>query len=137
MKVARSRHEEQTKADRARRITETFSKAAEQLASDKMEARLGGIYTLERLSNESPDDYWTVMETLTAFVRERARWKAPEMIAMETVARYYSSASQTSENPEPPTDIATVPVGPKVDVPKPIGNERRKRDGGLTYVKLT
>jgi hypothetical protein len=33
----------------------------------------GGIYSLERISKESPDDYWTVMEILTAFVRERTR----------------------------------------------------------------
>jgi hypothetical protein len=31
-------------ADRQRRITESFSKAVEQLSSDKLEVRLGGIY---------------------------------------------------------------------------------------------
>jgi hypothetical protein len=35
--------------------------------------RLGGIYSLERISKESPDDYWTVMENVTAFIRERSR----------------------------------------------------------------
>src|SRR5215469_8071884 len=55
--IARQRHEAQTKADQQRRITETFSKATEQLASEKIEARLGGIYTLERILQESPDDY--------------------------------------------------------------------------------
>jgi uncharacterized protein YjbI with pentapeptide repeats len=76
-KTARLRHEEQTLADLQRRITESFSKATEQLGSDKLEVRLGGIYTLERISKEteSPETYWTVMETLTAFVRERASWK--------------------------------------------------------------
>ena len=82
-RVAADRHEAQTKADLQRRITETFSKAVEQLGSEKMEVRVGGIYTLERLASEtlatsqvaegveegsSPDLYWTVMETLTAFV---------------------------------------------------------------------
>jgi hypothetical protein len=71
--TASLRHEEQTKADFRRRITESFSKAVEQLGNDKPEVRLGGIYSLERISKESPDDYWTVMETLTAFVRERSR----------------------------------------------------------------
>ena len=73
-RTAARRHEEQSKADRQRRITESFSKATEQLASEKIEARLGGIYTLERISRESPDDYWAVMETLTAFLREHTRW---------------------------------------------------------------
>lgn len=70
--IASQRHEAQTKADQQRRITETFSKATEQLASEKIEARLGGIYTLERISRESPDDYWVVMETLTLSSRTRA-----------------------------------------------------------------
>lgn len=68
--TARRRHEEQTRADIQRRITESFSKAAEQLGSDKLPVRLGGIYTLERISRESWTDYWPAMETLTAFVRE-------------------------------------------------------------------
>jgi uncharacterized protein YjbI with pentapeptide repeats len=70
---ALARHFAQTEADRRRRITESYSKAVTQLASDKLEERLGGIYTLESISKESPADYWTVMETLTAFVRERSR----------------------------------------------------------------
>jgi hypothetical protein len=36
-----------------RRITESFSKAVEQLGSDKLEVRLGGTYSLERISKES------------------------------------------------------------------------------------
>jgi hypothetical protein len=88
-RIASERHEAQTKADQQRRITDTFSKAVEQLGSGKIEVRVGGIYTLERLADEAnqqqqvnhgpgaegnvpaSDLYWTVMETLTAFVRER------------------------------------------------------------------
>lgn len=77
-RTARLRHEEQTRADFRRRITESFTKATEQLGSDKMEVRLGGIYTLERIWEESPSDYTVAMETLTAFLRERARWMAPD-----------------------------------------------------------
>jgi hypothetical protein len=68
------RHFAQTEADRQRRIVETFSKAVEQLGSDKLEVRVGGIFALERLSKESPDDYWTIMEVLAAFVRDRMRY---------------------------------------------------------------
>jgi hypothetical protein len=70
--VALARHFAQTNADRQIRITENFSKAIEQLGSDKLEVRLGGIYLLERISKESSDDYWPIMESLTAFVRERS-----------------------------------------------------------------
>src|SRR4051794_21558310 len=48
--VALIRHFATTDADRKRRITESFSKAIEQLGNDKLEIRLGGIYMLERIS---------------------------------------------------------------------------------------
>jgi hypothetical protein len=73
-KTAADRHEEQTRADRERRITESFAKAVEQLGSEKLETRLGGIYTLERISKEkqSEREYWPIMERLTARARARA-----------------------------------------------------------------
>ena len=86
-RTARLRHEEQTNADRQRRITESFSKAVEQLGRDKLEVRLGGIYSLERISKESPDDYWTVMENLTAFVRERSRRNEAERTSQDLEQR--------------------------------------------------
>jgi hypothetical protein len=76
-----------------------------------LEVRLGGIYSLERISKESSDDYWTVMETLTAFVRERARWKEPDQGVMESVARFYENTEgeRTGQlRRKPPTDIAAV-----------------------------
>jgi hypothetical protein len=55
-------------------LTERFTRAIEQLGSEKLEVRLGGIYALERIARDSPKDHWTIMEVLTAFVRERAPW---------------------------------------------------------------
>jgi hypothetical protein len=92
--IASQRHAEQTNADRQRRLTESYSKAVEQLASEKIEVRLGGIYTLEQISRESSNRYWPVMETLTAFVRERARWREPD--------------ESTRKGGEVPTDIGAV-----------------------------
>ena len=106
--TARRRHKEQTDADRQRRITESFSKAVEQLASDKIEARLGGIYTLERISRESSDDYWIVMETLCAFVREREPWKVLGESSSDTVARFYEKAETAENRSDLSTDVAAV-----------------------------
>jgi hypothetical protein len=53
-------------------LTDRFSQAIVHLASDKLEIRLGGIYLLERLAQESPTEYWLTIEILTAFVRERS-----------------------------------------------------------------
>ncbi|MFM8007220.1 MAG: hypothetical protein ACKO86_20270, partial [Dolichospermum sp.] len=55
-----------------KQITERLSKAIEQLASDKPEVILGRIYTLERIVRDSEPDQWTIMEVLTAFVRQNA-----------------------------------------------------------------
>jgi hypothetical protein len=64
------------KAAEDKQITERFTKAVEQLASQEITVRLGGIYALERIANNSEDDHWTIMEVLTAFVREPPSLKA-------------------------------------------------------------
>ncbi|HEY4937894.1 MAG TPA: hypothetical protein VIJ69_02595, partial [Actinomycetota bacterium] len=53
-------------------ITDRFTKATDQLGSDKLEIRLGGIYSMERIARDSKSDQGPVMEVLTAFVREHA-----------------------------------------------------------------
>jgi len=68
-KVARKN----TEIAESRLITERFSKAVEQLADkDRQAVRLGGIYSLERIAKNSPDDHWTVIEVLTSFVRDQS-----------------------------------------------------------------
>ena len=59
-------------------ITERFTRAIEQLGSEKLEVRLGGIYALERIAKDSEKDHWTIMEVLTAYVRENAKWENSE-----------------------------------------------------------
>jgi hypothetical protein len=51
-------------------LTERYTKAIEQLGSDKLDVRLGGIYALERIAADSERDHPTVVEVLSAFVRE-------------------------------------------------------------------
>lgn len=53
-------------------ITERFTKAVDQLGSDKIEIRLGSIYALERIMKDSPDDHWTIVEILAAYIRKNA-----------------------------------------------------------------
>jgi membrane protein implicated in regulation of membrane protease activity len=58
-------------------ITDRYTKAIEQLGSDMVDVRLGGI---ERIANDSPPDRATIEEVLTAFVRGPAPWppKSPD-----------------------------------------------------------
>jgi hypothetical protein len=59
-------------------VTDRYTKAIEQLGSDKLNVRIGGIYALERVARDSSRDHPTVMEVLTAFVREHSREQWPE-----------------------------------------------------------
>jgi len=58
-------------------VTGRFTTAIDQLGSDKLEVRLGGIYALERVARDSARDHPTVVDVLCAFIREHARERAP------------------------------------------------------------
>jgi uncharacterized protein YjbI with pentapeptide repeats len=65
---------ETLKATQDAQITERFARAITQLGAKELELKLGGIYSLERLARQSdPQDHWTIIEVLTAYVREHAR----------------------------------------------------------------
>ena len=55
-------------------VAERFTRAVDQLGSDKLEQRLGGVYGLERIAKDSPDTDMrlVVTEVLTAYVRQHA-----------------------------------------------------------------
>ena len=120
--IALVRHFAQTEADRQRRIVESFSKAVEQLGSDKLEVRVGAIFALERLSRESRGDYWTIMEVLAAFVRERMRYTTIMARLSERAYFLWSQAGRPEGRSEefwteavrlerledPPTDIVAI-----------------------------
>jgi hypothetical protein len=57
-------------------VTDRYTKAIEQLGSDKLDVRIGGIYALERVARDSAKDHPTVIEVLKAFIREHSheRW---------------------------------------------------------------
>lgn len=53
-------------------VTERYSKAIEHLGSEKLDIRIGGIYALERIARDSARDHPTVIDVLTAFIREHS-----------------------------------------------------------------
>jgi uncharacterized protein YjbI with pentapeptide repeats/membrane protein implicated in regulation of membrane protease activity len=67
---ARERREE----SRERQLTERFMRAVDQLGHPALDVRLGGIYSLERLARESPENHVPIIEILAAYVREHAPW---------------------------------------------------------------
>ncbi|MEV4889629.1 pentapeptide repeat-containing protein [Nonomuraea sp. NPDC055795] len=72
--VRRQRHQEvatwHTTHDAAeRRVTELYTKAAEQLGSDKAPVRLAGLYALERLAQDTPVLRQTIVDVICAYLR--------------------------------------------------------------------
>ena len=55
-------------------VTDRYTRAIEQLGSDRLDVRIGGIYALERIARDSAADRTTIGEVLTAFVRTHAPW---------------------------------------------------------------
>ncbi|MFB9909654.1 pentapeptide repeat-containing protein [Allokutzneria oryzae] len=60
-------HAERDAAER--RTTELYTKAADQLGSDKAPVRLAGMYALERLAQSNPAQRQTVVNVLCAYLR--------------------------------------------------------------------
>jgi pentapeptide repeat protein len=52
-----------------RRVTELYSKAADQLGSDKAPVRLAGLFALERLAQENPAHRQTIVDLVCAYLR--------------------------------------------------------------------
>lgn len=61
----------QLAASQEQNLTERFSVAVEQLGHEQTAVRIGGIYSLERIAQDSPRDHWSIMEVLAALVRDR------------------------------------------------------------------
>ena len=60
-----------------RRITELYTKAVEQLGSDKAPVRLGGLYALERLAQDNPAQRQTIVNVICAYLRMSFPPEAP------------------------------------------------------------
>jgi hypothetical protein len=67
-------------------VTDRYTKAIEQLGSGTLDIRIGGIYALERIARDSARDHPTIMEVLTAFIREHSpRNTSPDQISSTNV----------------------------------------------------
>ncbi|MCA1672639.1 MAG: pentapeptide repeat-containing protein [Actinobacteria bacterium] len=94
-------------------LTDRYSKAIEQLGSQTLDVRLGGIYALEQIATDSPRtrDQATIVEVLSAFIRVHSdpiyQYKAAQDVASRAqipnddqeliaAADYYMTKSQRS-----------------------------------------
>jgi uncharacterized protein YjbI with pentapeptide repeats len=90
-------------------ITERYTKAIEQLGQKELAMRLGGIYALERIAKDSERDHPTVVEVLSAFVREESRRQGagrPEQgMAQEAAKEIDTAAPERNAEVRPATDV--------------------------------
>ncbi len=90
-------------ATREAQITERFTRAIDQIGAtdaqgnNRREIRMGGIYALARIARDSPKDYETILEILTAYIRENAR-----------VPDHENGPPANEPSTRTPTDIQTV-----------------------------
>lgn len=68
VQIARSRRHLEEQGQ----VTERFTRAVDQLGHKERDVHIGGIYALERIARDSPNDRGAIAEVLAAFVRGHA-----------------------------------------------------------------
>ena len=72
-KNTRAATKEALETTRAGQLADRYTRAIDQLGSTTVDVTIGGIYALERIALDSPEDYHsTVMEVLAACIRENS-----------------------------------------------------------------
>jgi uncharacterized protein YjbI with pentapeptide repeats len=131
-------------ATQEKKVTELYTKAIEQLGSEKLEVRLGGIYALERIARDSKKDHWNIMEVLTAFVREKAKASVASEATPLKETRPNSLKKDTAkpaeqppkEKPKPKADIqAVLNVLGRTAIPFAPKGEKRRLDLSATDLR--
>ena len=59
-------------------ISDRYIKAIEQLSNDNPDIRIGGIYALYQTTRDAPEYQDTVIEVLSAYIRNRAPWPSTQ-----------------------------------------------------------
>jgi hypothetical protein len=107
-------------------ITDRYAKAVDQLGSTSPEVRVGGIYALRRIMNESESDHATIVDLLAVFVREHASAKS---VAGSTTQP--SSARPRKMRPDPEVQAALNVLGHRPHRPEAEADRLRLADTDL------
>jgi hypothetical protein len=68
---------ETRRANENTHVRELYVEAVKLLSDDDVSIRVGGLYALERVAKDSPGAQPTVVDVLSAFVRERSTYPLP------------------------------------------------------------
>jgi hypothetical protein len=72
--LSRAASRDELRLSREGQLTDRFTRAVEQLGSDNVAVRVGGIYALGRIAEESITDRASIADLLAAYVRRNAPW---------------------------------------------------------------
>jgi Pentapeptide repeats (8 copies) len=72
--LSRAASREELQLTREGQLTDRFTRAVDQLGSKDVAVRVGGIYALGRIADESITDRASIADLLTAYVRRNATW---------------------------------------------------------------
>jgi uncharacterized protein YjbI with pentapeptide repeats len=116
-----------------RRLTELYVKAVEQLGSDKAAVRHGGLYALERVAQDNPNQRQTIVDVVCAYLR------APYTPPGESSARRLgvkrplptSTPTRTARAPLVRGGVPAAPTQRGV-----VGEARQEREVRLTAQRL-
>lgn len=95
-------------------ITDRFNAAVTNLGSDTETIRIGGIYALQRIMQDSPRDQPAVVQVLAAFVREQAPLKGAPGLPETQDPMFTPPPTPTAA----PVSVSPVPqaISPAIDV---------------------
>jgi uncharacterized protein YjbI with pentapeptide repeats len=117
-------------------VADRFSKAVEMLSDGRLEMRLGGIYSLERIARDSKKDHPVVMEVLTAFIRNRSPIKTPKQDSFVSSYMPYQEAPSVKKIDQDIQITMSVICRNKTDYDKTI-LEVDLSGANLAYAKLS
>jgi len=72
--ISRAASREELQVTREGQLTDRFTRAVEQLGSKDVAVRVGGIFALGRIADESITDRASIADLLTAYARRNAPW---------------------------------------------------------------
>jgi Pentapeptide repeats (8 copies) len=125
--VTNAQNRAQQRLDEQGQVTERFGRAVELLGSHELDVRIGGIYALERLIYDSPDDKGKIVEVLSAFIRDHTPESLPAWSHADTSPCRSAATTPKGRPSHPPNDAqaALTVLGRRL---VPVGNDLNNRD---------
>ncbi|MDF2387247.1 pentapeptide repeat-containing protein [Nostoc ellipsosporum NOK] len=116
---------ENAKLNQDRLVTERLMAAITQLGHERIEIRTSAIYVLERIAQDFPQEHWTIMEILTAFVRENAPVREQAQHREEDLLPKYLNKQRSKER---------LTQLPEINIHEPSPKIRRDIQAALTAI---